>query len=158
MSKNEFFDQLFQLTGPDTQRKSCSSWKMLHDNVVDEVDSLFLHWYPLQTKKSKNFKKSPTSRVQRFFSMDQNRITPTVLECWLLIFLFATISTGRPPRVKIKYYNFYAGLITKILNPYKTRCWNFRFSIFFSHSSHVNMNLAFVRLRFRESKSKIRNA
>ena len=79
MSKNEFFDQLFQISDPDTQRKSCSSWKMLYENGVDEVGSWFPHRYLNHTKKVKIFKISPTSRGHRNFFTGRKNLIPTVL-------------------------------------------------------------------------------
>jgi len=65
MSKNEFFNQLFQIIGTDTQRKSCSSWSELSENVFDGVGSWFRHGLLNRTKKVKFSKNMLTSRVYR---------------------------------------------------------------------------------------------
>ena len=67
MSKIELFDQLFQITGTDTQRKSCSSWKMLYENVVDHVSIMWLWGATNRTKRSKIFKKLSSLRGHRNF-------------------------------------------------------------------------------------------
>ena len=54
-SKNELLNQFFQITGIDTQRKSCSSWKMLFENGVDHVVSWFPHRPLNRAKMSKIF-------------------------------------------------------------------------------------------------------
>ena len=95
-SKNDFFDQLFQIFGPDTQNKSCSATYELTENGVDRDPIIYLCRDKNKMAKSKIFKKSPTSRGHRNFFRGQNQKIPTLNKSWMFILKNDLLTTGGP--------------------------------------------------------------